>query len=135
MVTEEVCHFGTIDKKSYESCLKELNEKEKKNNINFLLSNSIFSDSNKSEFMNNNYNLFVKSKVSIHDKIISEDTVPKSIFFIKSGEFQITLNKSIIEIDEYLKSFGIEIKKEEYYQDLMKSITFLIQIRLVSTGL
>lgn len=77
--------------------------------------------------MNNYYNLFVKTKVSIHDKLITEDTLPKSIFFIKSGEFQITLNKSIIEIDEYLKSFGIEIKKEEYYQDLMKSITFFIR--------
>jgi hypothetical protein len=63
----------------------------------------------------------VENKVFIHDKIIIEESDPKSIFFIKSGEFQITLNKSISEIDEYLKSFGIEIKKEDYYQDLMKS--------------
>jgi hypothetical protein len=126
VITEEECHFGVIDKKSYEGCLKDLIEKEKKNNINFLLSNSIFCDINKSDFMNNNYILFVKNKVSIHDKIITEDMIPKSIFLIRSGEYQITMNKSILEMDEYLKSFGIVSKKEEYYQDLMKSISFLI---------
>lgn len=98
-----------------------MNESEKKANINFILSNQIFKDCNKADFINNYFNLFAKTKLNTLDKIICEQTVPNKIFFIKQGEFLVTFVKSIVEMEEFLKSSGIDLKKDSNLDDLMKT--------------
>ena len=101
-----------MDKKSYNECLKELNEKERMSQINFLLNNELFAECNKLEFINGYYNLFAKKKIFIHQKIISMEIDPKSIYIIKNGEYLITTNKSMFEIEEFIKSYGININSD-----------------------
>lgn len=87
--------------------------------MNFLLSNQIFSDCNKSEFFNSYFNLFAKTKIYIHQKIITEDTDHNTIYFIKTGEYLVTTNKSLIEIEKLIESFGIKIEYELKYHELI----------------
>lgn len=52
------------------------------------------------------YDHFKIKQIGLHSKIISENEEPTHVFFLKQGEYQISLNKSLIEISEIIHKLG-----------------------------
>ena len=57
----------------------------------------------------------------MHQKIISEQTEPNSLYFIKSGEYLLTARISLLELDELIKSYGYKINLNPKYDELTKT--------------
>lgn len=105
IITTQPTHFGTMNKKNYTDCIKDVNEKVKKNNINFVLSLQVFKNGNSHLFMKNYYNFLVLRKINWREKICVEGADPENVYFIKEGEFEISMRKSNFMIDEVIKTF------------------------------
>jgi CRP-like cAMP-binding protein len=103
IITTQQTHFGTMNKKNYTDCIKDVNEKVKKNNINFVLSLQVFKNGNSHLFMKNYYNFLVLKKVNWREKLCVEGADPENVYFVKEGEFEISMRKSNFMIDEVIK--------------------------------
>lgn len=111
--TTEECHFGKIDKSTFDKCLKESNEKKGNININILLNNQIFTEFSINYFRKNYFSFFVEMRYDIYEKIVTEGSLSENIYFIKNGQFELSFKKSLIEINEYIKFLGGNIQNEE----------------------
>ena len=110
MISNEDCHLGTLDKRSYDKCLKDSMFKERINNINFILSNQIFKGIGKETLVNKFYNFFVKIKISRGEKIICEGQQANFFYLIKEGEFEISTRNNLFELNELIKGLGGELQ-------------------------
>jgi len=116
---EEECHFGILNKDTFDKCIREANENQKLTNLSFLLSFHLFSEFSQKFFKLHYLNLFKKMKVTIYDKLIAEGQSPISTYFIKDGEFEVSFKKSLVEINDYLKDVG-EIDEYEIEEEKTK---------------
>ena len=98
IICKEVCIFGSIIKKDYISCLKVTQTKFHKNDINFLLSNELFSMMNFREFDNNYYHLFEFKKLRQKQILFEQGELTNKIFFLKKGEICVTFEGSFNDI-------------------------------------
>ena len=112
-----------IEKSNYEEGLKEVIDKQKKNTIDFLLSTKVFINFDPQSLVKIFPN-FIFEKIVKNTIIILEDQEPMYIYFIKSGEFEITINNSIAIVNKKLAVFGgaqeNDVQEEEEY--ICKSI-------------
>ena len=92
------CLFGVIIKKDYISCLKVTQTKFHRNDINFLISNELFSMMNFKEFDNNYYHLFEYKKLHEKYTLFEQGELSNKIFFLKKGEISITFEGSFNDI-------------------------------------
>lgn len=104
IITKQETFFLKIKKDVFESTLDEMNKTSIfKTLTNFALS-PIFKDLLKTQF----YKLFYKklSNYNLHknEKVIKEGDYINDLFFIKEGSFVIKIKKSIIEINEIIKT-------------------------------
>lgn len=118
-MTGEECHLGVIGKGTFDMCIKEANEKQKNINLNILLKTKLFFDFSKKYFKKYYFNFFVGQRYEIYDKLCVEGTSATSIFIIKSGEFEITMKKSLIELGEMIKHFGGSLKNTDTVREMM----------------
>ncbi len=105
IITETECHFGILDKNSFFKCLGEAAEILNRKNLTFILSQKIFFSMNIKNFQSNYFNLFVNLKLKRGEKLCFENSEAVSLFIIKDGEFEITGNKSYIELCELINYF------------------------------
>jgi CRP-like cAMP-binding protein len=126
IVSDSDCHFGTIIKSVYVKSIQDTNTKFKKNNIAFIMSTPFFQGvTNKLSlyhFQKMCVNAFTIRRVERKEYIIKENDEPINLFFIKSGQFEICMNKSVMEINELIRHFGgtVEDDLNEYeviYED------------------
>ena len=92
------CIFGVIIKKDYISCLKVTQTKFHRNDINFLISNELFSIMNFKEFDKNYYHLFEYKKLHEKYTLFEQGELSNKIFFLKKGEISITFEGSFNDI-------------------------------------
>jgi len=86
----------------------------------FLLRNPILQNIPKTNFRKNYFMDFSIVKYIKGDKIFIEGENAKTIYFIKNGEFKLTMKKNITEINGLIKYFGGRIKKERHETNLLK---------------
>ena len=103
IIALEDCVFGVLDKKSYDNCIKETNEKLIRNNIQFILKRPVVEGVDKAYFIRKYYTYFVKIPIKKHEKIIIEGQPQDFLYFIRNGEYEITMRKSLIEIKKILE--------------------------------
>ena len=103
LIPLEQTYLGTMDRYGYTECIRDLTDKIKKENLNFILSHNIFEKANRTIFIRSFYSFFILRKFSRGDKIMVEGMPQEYIYIIKSGEFVIHMKKSIIEINEFIK--------------------------------
>ena len=94
-------------------------QREKINNINFILSCHIFYGIAKDNFVNKFFNFFVNIKVSRGEKIILEGNDPKYLYLIKEGEFEISITNNINKLKEISKNL-LEKGNEFIFDDVIK---------------
>ena len=92
------CILGCLIKKEYLSCLKVTQTKFHKNDINFLLSNELFSMMNFREFDKNYYHLFEFKKMRQNEVLFEQGEINNNIFFLKKGEICVTFEGSFNDI-------------------------------------
>ena len=119
-MTNESCHLGAVGKATFNSCIKDANEKQKNININIILNNQIFKEFSKKYLKKYYYNLFVNLRYEFNNKVIIEGLQADNIYFIKNGDFHITFKKSLIEICNYIKFLGGTLKNQ---QDIRERIS------------
>ena len=98
IICNKDCIFGVIIKKDYISCLKTTQTKFHKNDINFLISNELFSMMNFREFDNNYYHLFEYKKLHEKHSLFEQGEISNKIFFLKKGEICVTFEGSFNDI-------------------------------------
>ena len=98
IICNKDCIFGVIIKKDYISCLKITQTKFHKNDINFLISNELFSVMNFREFDNNYYHLFEYKKLHEKHSLFEQGEISNKIFFLKKGEICVTFEGSFNDI-------------------------------------
>ena len=116
IITTEECHFGILEKKSYESILKLIYEKQKKVVLNFFLLNKIFFGCDK-QFFSKKFENFVKEKIYLSKFLLNENKNFDSIYFVKKGEFKISFHKSIIELNDLINYFHKKLHKTSIIND------------------
>ena len=98
IICNKDCIFGVIIKKDYISCLKITQTKFHKNDINFLISNELFSMMNFREFDNNYYHLFEYKKLHEKHSLFEQGEISNKIFFFKKVEICVTFEGSFNDI-------------------------------------
>jgi CRP-like cAMP-binding protein len=124
-MTSEECHLGAIGKVTFDTCIREANEKQKNMNLNILLKSKIFNEFSKKYFKKYYFNFFVSQRYEIYDKLCVEGSPSENIYIIKNGEFEITIKKSLIELGDYIRQLGGHLKNCESIREMMAdSMTF-----------
>lgn len=110
VITTANTHFGTLNRIYYNDILRDVNEKNRRDQLTFLFGINIFKRANKSLFMKNFSNFFTKKIVKYRDILYKENSVLSNshcIYFIKEGQFETSSMKSLNEIDEILNKSSL----------------------------
>jgi CRP-like cAMP-binding protein len=129
IVSDSDCHFGMIMKNFYVKSIQDTNTKLKKNNLTFIMATPFFQGiTNKSslyQFQKMCVNLFTNRKIERKEFLIKENEEPISIFFLKSGQFEICMNKSVMEINELIRYFGGHLDDDlNEYEVIYEDVNF-----------
>lgn len=106
IVTDLECHLGILDKKTYVKCLKDVSERAKRWNMNFVLSQKVFSSINQNIFQRNYFNNFVHRKLSKGEFLIKEGQEADRIFVIKDGQYEVTIKKANVDLYKLIRKLG-----------------------------
>ena len=121
IITNSNCILGYLSKSAYETCLSEIELKRRKNEVNFIMSFSIFDQMNWISFENKYFNYFKREFCPQHETIIKQGETIKKVFFIMDGQFEINTSLSIGGIfkiirqkrKEALKNYQIRLNKNK----------------------
>lgn len=119
IITLEDCDFGTIKKESYEICIKEAEEKARRNNIDNVYSQIIFQGYNKDFFEKNYFNFFKHEVFNRGHILFVQGTERKEIFFVKEGEIELSFYVSFKDLNALIRSLGGEIENYEREQKII----------------
>ena len=112
-ITEADCELGVIEKDDYLTFLREINEKARKNLINLVFSYSIFQSITKSSFETKYSHMFKYIKFERDKMIIEEKEKLTSLILVRDGEFEVTVTKNLIEINELIAKLRLNKMKIE----------------------
>lgn len=130
IISDMESHLGVMDKKSYVKCLKDLTEKSKRWDMNFILSQKVFSTLNVNIFQRNYFNQFVNRKLNRGDILIKEGEAADKIYVIKHGHFEVSLKKNNIEMYKTIEKLGGNTKKFFNELDLIHGRFLITLIKL-----
>ncbi len=105
MITSNDCDFGVLKKKAYDLSIKICTEKVKRQNINFLLQLSLFKNLTFYAMYKKYYNNFISCSFNKGTKICNMYQEINNIYFIREGDFDISIKMSFNEIIELLKYY------------------------------
>lgn len=112
IVTNSECFFGTLNTNTYNTSLKVGAEKQRRQNVNFILSIQLFSSINHHIFQKKHFNNFTLGKCEKGTILLKELQKPQWIFLLKEGSFEVTFKASLHELTQLLKFFYVKISKE-----------------------
>jgi len=113
VITNNDCHFLVMNKSNFNNILLVYFEKIKVDNLSFLTKKDLFKGIDKSKFSEKFYDYFILTQINNDQYLIAENDEPKRIFFIKSGEFEITFKKSLKQIYDIINYYkGNLVKKK-----------------------
>jgi hypothetical protein len=105
----EDTHFGFLDKFSFDNCLKNVKENQVKSKLNILTDMNCFCTFSKAVFNKKYLNLFVSMQSNRGMIIMKQGEPADSIVFLKDGEYEIKIRRSLLEINALIKELGGEI--------------------------
>ena len=103
IVTNTDVILGYLSKNDYETCLSEIELKRRKNEVNFIMSFSIFDQMNWISFENKYFNYFKREFYNQGERILRQGERISKIFFIMDGQFEITSSISISTLYKIIK--------------------------------
>ena len=113
IITKSHLHVGILTKNLYDNCLKSTQEKIRQLNIKFFVNGQIFDKINPILFEQKYFNWFKQIHLIEPSNIFKQGEERKYIYFIKSGEIELTAKMTFKEINKIIKDFGGEIYDED----------------------
>ena len=122
-ISLENCELGLLTKEQYNSCLEAIHHKSIEILFNLINSYNILGLAPKKAFENRFCHMFKCIRLKRGEQILEENKTINSVIVFNSGQFTITLNKNILELNELIiklqkvrgKMMGLsenEIKRE-----------------------
>ena len=106
-------YIGTIRKDIYQTCIRDVLERIRKNNIESILSHKIFHGYNPDFFEHYYFNYFKFVTLTRSEELFRQGETRNEIFFIKNGEIEISMHSRMKDIDEMIRAFGGEVDAKE----------------------
>ena len=110
IILDEKTQFGILYKSFYEKFFKAINERSRNSFLSFISTFSIFENFPQANFEKKYFNQFKFRKYANGDKLFSEGLPFNHIIFIKSGDYEITTYRSVMEINKLI----YHLKNEHY---------------------
>ena len=95
--------LGILTRENYNSSIKDITTKIRRNNMKFLLTFKLFSGLNWNFLDHKLYNHFTIKKLRRNDILINQYQHFADLYFIKTGEFEITTKMSVDDIKQFAK--------------------------------
>ena len=111
-----------MNKDDYQKTLLDLTEKHKKAVTSLFIKNPIFKMIEKKKFLLKYYNLFTFHSLDYREILIKEKEVSKYVYFIKSGDYEVSINNNLLHIHDVIKWLEGEDpdankEKQRYFED------------------
>jgi len=115
--------FGILRVDSYKISLKNIQEYNKKIDVEFIFSSQLFNQMTIFYFTQNYWNFFIKRKIQKDDFIFNQGKNRDEIYFLEEGELLLYINKlTVKKTNLYLSQIGnFEFEKNEF-DDIGKEI-------------
>ena len=133
ILTLEPTIFGSLSKTVYQFCMKELQDKSRKLNVDHVYSHKLFDGCNKEYFQKNYFNLFKLNTIRRGEYLFKQGEYPKDLYFIYDGELGLETKMSINEITNIIHYIGIGNKKEftEEEENAIKQMNIIMKHSLL----
>lgn len=109
IVTTSFCHFGTLNKNSYNLSLKACKDKQIQKTLKFITSNQVFKGLNTLRLNKKYLNNFEHRRITKGEFILEQEEKPKSIYLLKEGEYEITIKSSLFDLVEVIKNLYMKL--------------------------
>ena len=106
VITLTDCLFGILQKDEYQSFMKKVMEKTRRNNIERLLNTKLFYGVNYHTFDTKLYNYFIFTKEKKGDFMFKRGDKRTTLYYIKKGEIQLEINATCKQLDDIIKLIG-----------------------------
>ena len=113
MIATKDSVFGYLSKNDYSNCLRSVEMKKRKNEVNFIMSFNLFDENNWVNFEKTYFNYFKKEYLTSGQIIIDQNEIIENIYFIMEGQIEITTNLNFREINLILKQKNKRIKNKK----------------------
>ena len=104
-------YIGCINKKDYALLIHESFEKRKKNIFSIISFFSLYKSINQALFEKKYLNFFKDKVFEVNSYLFYEGEKCDKMFFIAEGEYEISVNKNIIEVNEMIINYKKTLKK------------------------
>ena len=101
-ISLENCELAILDKKTYDQLLNKITKKAKEKLYQLVMSHKIFNPISKANFNHKYSHMFRFTRFYIHNDIMDESTIFDKIIIFTSGEFILSANKNIFELNELI---------------------------------
>lgn len=99
----EDCVFGTLSREAYNASIKDIQTKNRRNNIKFLLSFSFFHELGWMFFETRFFNYFTIQTAHLGEYLLQQGKTCDYIYFIKEGEFEVTTHLNVNETKTHIR--------------------------------
>jgi CRP-like cAMP-binding protein len=123
ILTMDDCHLAIYTKKFFDDWFLKLNDSYIKGQINFFATLQIFSHMNKALFQRHYFYLFSKMSITRGDKIIIEGDDTEYIYFLREGDYELSLKRSIVELTDMVEMLS-GVKKDMFENYFLSGILF-----------
>ena len=103
IILKENCHFGILDKESYDISIKTAQEKERMRNLLFFTNGFLFNGLTNNYFLNNYFFRFKKKTYNSGNFLFKRGEKRTKIFFIISGELQLGGKMTLKKLTEVMR--------------------------------
>ena len=101
-ISLENCDLAILDKKTYDQLLNKITKKAKEKLYQLVMSHKIFNPISKANFNHKYSHMFRFTRFYIHNDIMDESIIFDKIIIFTSGEFILSANKNIFELNELI---------------------------------
>ena len=111
IITTSNCHFGSLNKTSYNLSLKTCKDKQLQRLLRFITSVQVFHGLN-TLILNKKYlNNFSFRRLSKGEYVLQQGDIPRSIYLLREGEYEITIKTNLNDLVDVIKHFYMKIPK------------------------
>ena len=118
LITGEECIFGYLTHEIYKKSIRDIEQKIRKTNIEFLLKNQLFMGISRGIFENKYFNLFNIETITQGNKIITQGEKNNKVYFIREGDFELSSQLNLDALQQILKlKINVSLKVNSMKED------------------
>ena len=118
LITGEECIFGYLTHEIYKKSIRDIEQKIRKTNIEFLLKNQLFIGISRGIFENKYFNLFHIETITQGNKIITQGEKNNKVYFIREGDFELSSQLNLDALQQILKlKINVSLKVNSMKED------------------